>query len=468
MLIHRLILVAAITLVPLAGGFAAWAETINVQVTNVQFIPKNVTINPGDTVRWTNVLGSHNVDSDTPGLFRSGPVALPPWTYEFTFNNPGTFPYHCDIHGNVGGVGMSGTVTVQGASQTGTLRFSTATANVGEGGGNVSLTVQRINGDDGAASVQYATSSGSATAGADFQTTAGTVNWADNDDNNKTILIPIINDTADENNETFTVTLSNATGAALGTPSTVTVTILDNDEPQAQPGTLALSSDAISVAEGAGQALILVNRSGGSDGAASVNYATAAGSATAGQDFTSTNGTLNWTDGDSDSKSFAVPILNDNDDESLETFLVSLSNATGATLGTPSSATVSIQDDDGGVEPFTCVEDAETLCLAADRFQVRATFLTTGGDSGNAQAVELTADTGYLWFFSANNVEVVIKVLNACGFANRYWVFAGGLTNVEVEMTVTDSQTGTVKTYTNPQETAFQPIQDTDAFATCP
>ncbi len=62
---------------------------------------------------------------------------------------------------------------------------------------------------------------------------------------------------------------------------------------------------------------------------------------------------------------------------------------------------------------------------------------------------------------------MVTKVVTGCPVNNRYWVFAGGLTNVNVVMTVTDTQTGTVKTYVNPQGTAFQPIQDTNAFA-CP
>ena len=66
------------------------------------------------------------------------------------------------------------------------------------------------------------------------------------------------------------------------------------------------------------------------------------------------------------------------------------------------------------------------------------------------------------------NVEVVVKVLNGCGSNSRYWTFAGGLTDVNVILTVTDMQTGAVKTYTNPQGTPFQPIQDTDAFAACP
>ena len=63
---------------------------------------------------------------------------------------------------------------------------------------------------------------------------------------------------------------------------------------------------------------------------------------------------------------------------------------------------------------------------------------------------------------------MVVKVLNGCTFNQRYWVFAGGLTNVQVTMTVTDMTNATVKTYTNPLNTAFQPIQDTAAFQTCP
>jgi len=121
-------------------------------------------------------------------------------------------------------------------------------------------------------------------------------------------------------------------------------------------------------------------------------------------------------------------------------------------------------------QPFTCVEDATTLCLSDDRFEVTVDWRTPPniGTSGVGNAVELTGDTGYFWFFEAANVEMVIKVLNACSFADRFWVFAGGLTNVEVEITVADSETGRVKTYENPLNQPFLPIQDTDAFATCP
>jgi hypothetical protein len=111
-----------------------------------------------------------------------------------------------------------------------------------------------------------------------------------------------------------------------------------------------------------------------------------------------------------------------------------------------------------------CSADATTLCLNGGRFEVAVRWTTLQGQSGAGQAVTLTGDTGYFWFFSANNVEVVVKVVDGRAFNSRFWVFAGGLTNVNVTITVTDTATGAVRTYTNPQGVAFHPIQDTSAF----
>ena len=115
-----------------------------------------------------------------------------------------------------------------------------------------------------------------------------------------------------------------------------------------------------------------------------------------------------------------------------------------------------------------CVEDGETLCLNGDRFQVTSTWRTPAGETGSGQAIELTADTGYFWFFSPDNVEAVVKLLDGCGINDRFWVFTGGLTDVEVEMTILDTESGERQVYRNPLGTPFQPIQDTSAFATCP
>ena len=126
------------------------------------------------------------------------------------------------------------------------------------------------------------------------------------------------------------------------------------------------------------------------------------------------------------------------------------------TLGT---YTVTV-DSVGG---SSCIAGGTVLCVNSSRFKVTVTWQSTTA-SGDGTAVALTGDTGYFWFFSANNVELVIKVVDGRPVNNRFWVFVAGLTNVNVVITVTDTQTGAVKIYTNPQGVAFQPIQDTDAF----
>lgn len=116
----------------------------------------------------------------------------------------------------------------------------------------------------------------------------------------------------------------------------------------------------------------------------------------------------------------------------------------------------------------TCVASSTAMCLNGRRFKVEATWQKANGDTGPGRVVQLTPDSGYFWFFSPNNIELITKVLNACGVNTHQWVFAGGLTNVRVDLTVTDMQTGAVKAYVNPLNTAFAPIQDTSAFTTCP
>lgn len=124
------------------------------------------------------------------------------------------------------------------------------------------------------------------------------------------------------------------------------------------------------------------------------------------------------------------------------------------------------------VQPATagaCVVDEHTLCLNAGRFQVRAHWARPDGSEGEGTGIPLTADSGYFWFFDSTNIEVVVKVLNGCALTDAYWVFAAGLTNIAVDLTVTDTATGAVYTRNNAQGFAFAPVQATTAFPTsCP
>ncbi len=123
----------------------------------------------------------------------------------------------------------------------------------------------------------------------------------------------------------------------------------------------------------------------------------------------------------------------------------------------------------GGADTSPCSASATALCLnGGGRFEVTATFDDGIGHVGQAQTVALTGDTGYVWFFTPANIEALVKVLDGCGLDGHYWVFAGGLTDVNVVIRVRDSETGAVQTYVNPLHAAFQPIEDTSAFATCP
>lgn len=139
--------------------------------------------------------------------------------------------------------------------------------------------------------------------------------------------------------------------------------------------------------------------------------------------------------------------------------------------------TITVQ---GGVISNTtggCTPNSTTLCIddsAGDRrFKIQATFHTSqgGGSAGNGGAIQLSGlgvnAGGLFWFFSANNPELLIKVLNGCGVNSRHWVFASAGTNVGATVSVIDTRTGAQKTYTNPDLNPFPTIQDTAAFP-CP
>jgi hypothetical protein len=114
-----------------------------------------------------------------------------------------------------------------------------------------------------------------------------------------------------------------------------------------------------------------------------------------------------------------------------------------------------------------CTPSATTICLNSDRFAVSVTFKVNGVTS-NATAIEYTDNSGLFWFFGADNLEIVMKILNGCGINNKYWVFTAATTNVEYHLTVVDKKTGTSKTYNNVAGPPAPAITDTNAFATCP
>jgi ELWxxDGT repeat protein len=110
-----------------------------------------------------------------------------------------------------------------------------------------------------------------------------------------------------------------------------------------------------------------------------------------------------------------------------------------------------------------CQPGAQRLCLNGSRFAVEVAWKDFQGHTGQGTAVPLSGDTGTFWFFDAANVELVVKALDGRPVNGHFWLFYGALSNVEYTVTVTDSQTGTKRTYTNPSG-RFASVADTTAF----
>jgi concanavalin A-like lectin/glucanase superfamily protein len=113
--------------------------------------------------------------------------------------------------------------------------------------------------------------------------------------------------------------------------------------------------------------------------------------------------------------------------------------------------------------PPTCTPGATALCLNGGRFRVEATWKDFFGNTGTSQAVAITGDTGYFWFFNPANVELALKVIDGTPLNHRWWVFYGALSSVEYHVKVTDTATGAFKEYTNPSGTLGS-VADTSAF----
>ncbi len=99
--------------------------------------------------------------------------------------------------------------------------------------------------------------------------------------------------------------------------------------------------------------------------------------------------------------------------------------------------------------PAPCVAAPGRLCLGGGRFAVEAAWRDFQGNAGTGMAVPVSDGTGYFWFFGAANVEVLLKILDGRALNGHFWVFYGALSSVEYKLTVTDTQTGQMRTYTN-------------------
>jgi len=117
----------------------------------------------------------------------------------------------------------------------------------------------------------------------------------------------------------------------------------------------------------------------------------------------------------------------------------------------------------GPLDTSPCGPDATTLCLHQERFEVQVAWEDFRGGQGVGHAMPQTGDSGWFWFFDEENVELLVKVLDARTVNGRFWVFFGALSNVAYTLTVRDTESGEVKSYPNPSG-RFASVGDTSAF----
>ena len=203
--------------------------------------------------------------------------------------------------------------------------------------------------------VNYQTQDGTALANNDYNPVGPvTMTFQPGDPLFQDIPLVIIQDNRDEQNETFEVVLSSPVNASISaTDNSSTVTITDDD----LPPTISLANATYTETENGGQVNLVVNLSGPSNLATSVSYQTTDGTAIAGQDYTTANGTINIPAGNS-SDNITISLTNDTDIEIGETFSVVLSNPTNATLGAITTAQVTITDDES--DPTITIVDNST------------------------------------------------------------------------------------------------------------
>jgi hypothetical protein len=290
----------------------------------------------------------------------------------------------------------SAVLTITDNDSAGALQFSAGSFSADETSGLAVITVARSGGSVGAVSALVYTSNGTATAGTDYTAVSQTVSWADGDSSPKTVTVPILDDGGanPEGNQTINLALSNPTdGATLGAPSTAVLTILDNEGNH--PGQLQFSSPSYSVGENGGFAQIAVTRTGGSDGTVTVDCATTTGgSAVAGADYTPSSGTLTFAP-DQTSQTLTVPILDDSgaNPEGNQTINLALSNPTdGATLGTPSTAVLTIPDNEAHMtDPGQLQFGAPSYSALENGGFAQITVTRAGGSDGTVTALFATS-----------------------------------------------------------------------------
>lgn len=259
-----------------------------------------------------------------------------------------------------------------------TVQFNATSFTVAESDGAATLAVQRSGDASTSVSVDYTTTNLSALAGIKYTATSGTLAFAAGE-TTKVILVPVQNNGFVDGAKTFRVALSRPTGdAILGLRTNAVVTITDND--------LGLDLDAstYSIAEDAGQILIGVVRRDDGTLPVTVEIATTDLSAVSGVDYAGTSQKLSFAPQEH-LKRVPIAILNNIRKQPNRSFRVTLSNPSGATLGSTKLAAVTILDNDQGFQ-----FESSTNSVVEDCGLARIRVLRGTDDTSSTLTVDLS------------------------------------------------------------------------------
>ena len=190
-----------------------------------------------------------------------------------------------------------------------------------------------------AVTVDYDTSDGSAVIYEDYEPAHGTITWQPGEPLDRTVSVPVLGDTLDEADETLTLDLSNVTRGTIGDAQAVGT--IQDDEP-------TISIDNVKLVEGDSgtvDAVFTVVLDSPPQRTVTVDYATANGTATFGEDYSAVAGTLTFEPGQPTTQTIAVPVSGDTDNETNETFFVNLTGAAGARIIAPQGLGTIVGDD---------------------------------------------------------------------------------------------------------------------------
>ena len=278
-----------------------------------------------------------------------------------------------------------------------TVSFTQTAKSASEATTSASFTVRLSSAHTKSVTVRYSLKSGgTATSGVDFTLPSGTLTFAPGEVT-KTITFTVVNDTLDENDETFSIALSAPSNATLGTASVATYTIVDNDvSPSAKFDFRTVTGAPTStgeVSESTTRLTVPIILSAAAGRPITVNLAAAGGTALLGIDYTLPTTSVTFAPGET-SKSLFLNITNDRLNEALETIRLALTSSI-ATIGTGSTATVNIIDNDA----------APTVS-----FEVAASSGSEGASNPQTFRVKLSAASGQRvtvrYAFTANGSTV--------------------------------------------------------------